>query len=52
MYHMFKDDPWGNKIHFMSISSRKAADAFLRRNEHIITRIVEVPRSVSTLIKM
>lgn len=52
MYHIFKDDPWGNKIAVMSIGDKRSADAYVKRNKDIVTKVVNVPRSKSTIILM
>lgn len=52
MYHFMKDDPWGNKIPMMSISRKEDSDEFLKRNQSLITRVVEVPRNKQSLILM
>lgn len=52
MYHFFKDDPWGNKVPWLSVNSKDVADRLLRTNKDIITKVVCVPRNVKTLIKM
>lgn len=52
MYHFFKDDPWGNKIPFLSVTTEDVANKVLRTSKDIITRVVRVPRNVKTLIKM
>jgi len=50
MYHMFKDDPWGNKIPIMSIAHKSVADDFLQKHKDIITKVVNVPSNVQSLI--
>ncbi|MBO4499113.1 MAG: hypothetical protein J5732_02535 [Bacteroidaceae bacterium] len=52
MYHLMKDDPWGNKIPVMSISSKHDVETYLERHRTLITRIVEVPRNKQSLILM
>lgn len=52
MYHIFKNDMWGNKVPIMTVSRKDDADAFVERNRHIVTRVTEVPRSKSTIILM
>ena len=51
MYHMYKDDPWGNKVPYM-IGTKEAADMLMKKFRHVITRVVEVPNNMSALIKM
>lgn len=50
MFLLFKDDPWGNKIPYMA-ATKEVADRIVREKKEI-TRIVEIPRNVQTLIKM
>lgn len=52
MYHMFKTDMFGNRVPLMSISDKRVADEYLERNRHIVTQVVDVPRSVRTLALM
>ena len=52
MYHFMKDDPWGNKIPVMSIGDKRVADMYLKTNQRLITRVVEVPRDKQSLILM
>lgn len=50
MYHIYRDDPWGNKVPFFS-AGKDVADRLVRERDDI-TLVVEVPNSVSTIIKM
>jgi len=52
MYHLFKDDPWGNKVPYLSVSRKAEADMLLEDEDLAITRVVEVPSSKSTIILM
>ena len=52
MYHIYKDDPWGNKVPIMSIAHKSVADAYLRKHKDIITRVVNIPSNVQSLIVM
>ena len=52
MYHIFKDDPWGNKVPYMSVSRKEVADMLVKSGKDFVTKVVEVPRSKSTIIMM
>lgn len=52
MYHLFKEDPWGNKIPIMSVSHKDTATQLIKGYKGSITQVLEVPRSKSTIIKM
>jgi len=52
MYHLFKDDPWGNKIPYMTVSNEDTATRLMKDDKSYITKVLEVPRSKSTIIKM
>lgn len=52
MYHLFKEDPWGNRIPYLSVSKKVVADELLKDKQIGITKVVEVPRSKSTIILM
>lgn len=52
MFCMYRDDPWGNKVPYMVAHTEDAATRLLKSGKDFITRIVEVPMNVSTLIKM
>lgn len=52
MYHLFKDDLWGNKVPYLSVSDKKTATHLMKDVELAITKVVEVPRSKSTIILM
>ena len=52
MYHLFKNDPWGNKIPYLSVSDEKTAKRLMKDEELAITKVVEVPRSKSSIILM
>ena len=49
---MFKDDPWGNKVPYMAANSQEAATKILKAGKDIITKVIEVPSNVQSLIKM
>ena len=51
MYHLYKDDPGGNKIPYI-VATRPFADVLVQDKDLRISRIVDVPRNASTLIKM
>lgn len=51
MYHLFKNDMWGNKVPYL-VTDKPTADRLVRDVEIDITKAVEVPRNVQTLIKM
>ena len=51
MYYLFKDDPWGNKIPYMAVNYEKVATRLMQDNDDI-TKVVNVPRNVQSLIKM
>ena len=51
MYHLFKNDPWGNKVPYL-VADRQTADRLVLDERIDITKVVEVPRSVQTIIKM
>lgn len=50
MYHIFKDDPWGNKVPLMSIARESVATDFIKKHKDIITKVVNVPSNVQSLI--
>ena len=52
MYHLFKDDPWSNKVPYLSVSKKEVADRLVKDSQLTITKVVEVPRSKSTIILM
>jgi hypothetical protein len=52
MYHLFKDDPWGNKIPIMTVSSEDTATRLMKNGKDYVTQVLEVPRNKSTIIKM
>ena len=52
MYILYKDDPWGNKIPHMVVSREDVATRLLKAGKDFITRVVEVPRNVQSLIRM
>ena len=52
MYHLFKDDPWGNKVPYLSVSDPDMATEILKKGKNFITKVVEVPPSKSTIIMM
>ena len=52
MYILFKDDPWGNKVPYMAANHKEVASELMRLGKGIVTRVIEVPRNVQTLIKM
>ena len=52
MYHLFKDDPWGNKTPYMTVSNEDTATQLMKDYKGSITQVLEVPRSKSTIIKM
>lgn len=51
MYHLFKDDLWGNKVPYM-VADKPTADRLVTEEGSVITKAVEVPRNVQTLIMM
>ena len=51
MYQSFKNGLWGNKVPSLVVD-KDTADRFLTAAESIITKAVEVPRDLSTLIRM
>ena len=51
MIHLFKDDMWGNKVPYMTVS-REVADELVKDSHIAITKIVDVPRSTRTIICM
>jgi hypothetical protein len=50
MYHIYKDDLWGNKIPIL-VAGKPVADRVVRTRRDI-TQVVEVPSNVSTIIKL
>lgn len=52
MYILYKDDPWGNKIPCMAVATEDVAMRLTNDPAGAITRVVEVPRNVQSLIKM
>ena len=52
MYHLFKDDAWGNKVPYLTVSREDVATRLMEDGKDYITRVVEVPRSKSTIIMM
>lgn len=52
MYHLFREDPWGNRIPYLSVSDEKTATRLAKDGSLAITKVVEVPRSKSTIILM
>lgn len=52
MFHLFKDDPWGNKIPYMTVSDERTATRLMENCSTAVTKVVEVPRSKSTIILM
>ncbi len=52
MYHLFKDDPWGNKVPYMTVNHKEVADRLLKAGKDFITLVVNVPRNVQSLMKM
>lgn len=51
MYHLFKNDLWGNKVPYL-VADKPTADRLVLDERIDITRVVEVPRNVHTIIKM
>lgn len=51
MYHLFKNDLWGNRVPYL-VADKPTADRLLEDSRNDITQVVEVPKNVSTLIKM
>lgn len=49
-YHLFKYDPWGNKIPFF-VAGKEVADRLVTTRDDIALA-VEVPRGVKTIINM
>lgn len=52
MYHLFKDDLWGNKVPYLTVSDERTATHLMKDVELAITKVVEVPRSKSSIILM
>ena len=52
MYHLFKDDLWGNKVPYLTVSDERTATRLMKDEELAITKVVEVPRSKSSIILM
>lgn len=52
MYHLFKDDLWGNKVPYLTVSDGQTATQLVKDSQLAITKVVEVPRSKSTIILM
>lgn len=52
MYHLFKEDPWRNKVPYMTVSRKEVADKLLKDGKDFITDVVNVPRSKSTILIM
>lgn len=52
MYHVYKDDPWRNKVPLMSFTRESVANDFIKKHKSIVTRIVNVPRDIQSLIIM
>lgn len=52
MYHLFKDDLWGNKVPYLTVSDERTATRLMKDDRIAITKVVEVPRSKSTIILM
>lgn len=51
MYQIYKDDQWGNKVPFI-VATKPFEDQVVREMKHVITRIVDVPTNVQSLIKL
>jgi hypothetical protein len=52
MYHLFKKDIFGNDVPFMSVSDEAVATRLMKDYKGIVSKVVEVPRSKSTIILM
>ena len=52
MFHLFKNDPWGNKVPYLSVSDEQTATRLVKDSQLTITKVVEVPMSKSTIILM
>ena len=52
MYHLFKDDLWGNKVPYMTVSDEQTASRIISNSSIRITKVLEVPRSKGTIIMM
>ncbi len=52
MYHLYKDDLWGNKVPYLSVSDERTATRLMKDARLAITKVVEVPKSKSTIIMM
>jgi len=51
MYQLYKDDMWGNKVPYM-VADHDTATRLMKDARNEITRVVNVPRNVQSLIKM
>ena len=51
MYHLFKNDLWGNMVPYL-VADKPTAERLVLDERIDITKVVEVPRSVQTIIKM
>ena len=49
---MFKDDIYGNKVPYMAVNSKNTADRLLKSGKDFITIVIEIPKSVRSIIKM
>ena len=49
MYYLFKDDIYGNKIPVM-VATKPFADQLVNGMKGLITKVVEIPHSVGSLI--
>lgn len=51
MYQLYQDDMWGNKVPYM-VADYHTATRLMKDARNEITRAVNVPRNVQSLIKM
>ena len=52
MYHLFKNDLWGNRIPYVTVSDEDTATRLMEDKDLAITKVLQVPPSKSTIIMM
>ena len=50
MYHLLKEDAWGNKVPYVTVSDKETATRLMK--DGYARKVIEVPRSKSTIIMM
>lgn len=52
MYGLYRKDLWGNDIPHMVTQDEPVATWLMKAGKDFITKVVEVPRNVNSLIKL